>query len=1168
MFRVLQELLNAASSSCPEPFLFYTSPRGQTLFAPTDEAFEELFINLNRGLEELLSNPTLLCSLLQYHLTIPCGELNNALFRRSCGFLPTNELVDSQVLETLFNDQTLVSGLGLSGVGTASSLLFAQISQDVSLRKVRIDGYLKRGADVVAPNVVLCGGRMAVHVVSTVLVPAAAFYSSIELLIASSPELSTTAEAYFLTRALRESFLVAPLENQGVSGQQVIIIPPLLPRGSLPNPLLPDPGMCIPGVVIPSGSMQTIFAPTNLAWKNFFTRVGLSKEQVFGDPELLLSTLQYAEVLVNPETSPISADGVLAGSRYFTYNMYPLEIMTTGVQPELLFVLPLFGPSLGVLNFFDLITDITCIGNKRIVTIIGQRYAVLGQNQAVVLVPDIVACDGLIHVVDSVLITPALTTLRQLSLRPELSLFTQIVTSPGNEVLALELDTVAIDGTLEQAVSGIAIFAPTNAAVEGTLAYLGYTPEDILKPLIDPFIAFLIRKQIAQYHLILDLVPRGILVPQEDFRLCLLAKTNVFDTRLAYPLLAKPCNLFLGLSIIKQVGIRVQGVRSYTSRTPPGLPDPLRSIFVEGSLNAGKIIVPDLVSSNGVVQVIDTMLIPPTAELGLSVLDRISRTPWLKIYEEIILVLGLQPEFRGQGLPPGDVSVFAPVDIAWVYFFAKLALSREALFESFTALLYDVILFSTITERPNGALPLAAEEGQGLDFFFPPLEPQLLSNEESLPTTLSRYWQSPAELTFLRHDTIVKLGGALVTQVFISGGQSYEWFPNETGPSAVGEGKNFGPSWPGYLPNTCQIIPPETRSGQFALNGDLHVVDKVLLPNPGAFCRPGDFEFALGFAFSSLVLAQLNQLGQPINTIVPRALPYNFCAKLPCTYDVPGLFGRAGLRLSVEVVVQYKSVLPLCDPWCSPTSWWWCIPCTGIYAQTIMTIGGCAPYQNSHNCGGALSFWITDAGEIRFGFQTFIESFSLLPIFTGGGMRVVDTSVPAKGFRAKDGQTFKILASYDGLCNVTKVYVNDKLRGIANPFDIGQFVWQPFINVSNNLFESITLGHSLHSRRSVGTAAAFPNAATMAGGAGGIGASNLSAPPGNLYIRTGDLSLPAAGQFATYPADPVLVGRNPTQLFLPWKGNILSSSVWFDNGLRQGIVYPSTCQTPPFGVPL
>ena len=77
--------------------------------------------------------------------------------------------------------------------------------------------------------------------------------------------------------------------------------------------------------------------------------------------------------------------------------------------------------------------------------------------------------------------------------------------------------------------------------------------------------------------------------------------------------------------------------------------------------------------------------------------------------------------------------------------------------------------------------------------------------------------------------------------------------------------------------------------------------------------------------------------------------------------------------------------------------------------------------QNWHHCGGVLSIFVTDAGEVRWGFQTFIESFSLLPIFAGGGMRVVDLSVPAKGFKAVSGQVFKILATYDGLCNCTKI---------------------------------------------------------------------------------------------------------------------------------------------------
>jgi hypothetical protein len=474
-FRILQTFMDAAITTCTGPIFFYGATGGQTLLAPTDEAFEELFVILNRGLEELLSSPTFLCNLVAYHLTVPCGATNSALYRRSCGFLLTSDMIDGQPFETMFNDPALTSTLGLTGAGTASSLLFAQISQEVSLRKVRVDGYMKRGADLNVPNIVLCGGggsALAVHIVNAVLVPAAAFYSTVESLIASTPELSITAEAYFLTRASRISFPSGGIVSgqQDVSAQQnIIIIPPLIPRGFLPNPVLPDEGMCVPGEIIDAFNMQTVFAPTNLAWKNFFRRVGLSKEQVFSDLELLLSTLQYSEVFVDLATAPISADGERAGSRYFTYNMYPLEFLQTAINPELLFVTPLLGPTLGTLNFFDLIVDITGVGNKRIITLKGQRFAFLGGNNAVILVPDIVACDGLLHIVDSVLITPGLTTLRQLTLRPELSLFTQIVTSPGNEVLAVELDTV---GTTGQLVSEIAIFAPTNAAVEGTLAYL------------------------------------------------------------------------------------------------------------------------------------------------------------------------------------------------------------------------------------------------------------------------------------------------------------------------------------------------------------------------------------------------------------------------------------------------------------------------------------------------------------------------------------------------------------------------------------------------------------------------------------------------------------------------------------------------------------------------
>ena len=231
-----------------------------------------------------------------------------------------------------------------------------------------------------------------------------------------------------------------------------------------------------------------------------------------------------------------------------------------------------------------------------------------------------------------------------------------------------------------------------------------------------------------------------------------------------------------------------------------------------------------------------------------------------------------------------------------------------------------------------------------LDYVYAPLEPQYISNAEVFPTTLSRYWQSPANLQFLRHDSYAKLGGSLITQVFC-----FRWRHKSSGvlvrrcsnlPCRTGltirarrnETQDFqhGNMYPGNQPNVAQIIPPDTRTGQLALNGDLHVIDKVLLPNPRAFCRAGDFEFYMGSAFSSVIASQQDQSGQVINNIVPRAFAYDFCDKLPCTYEIPGLYGRAGFRLSVEATVQFKHVLPLCDPWCDPTQYWWCIPCTGI----------------------------------------------------------------------------------------------------------------------------------------------------------------------------------------------------------------------------------------------
>ena len=112
--------------------------------------------------------------------------------------------------------------------------------------------------------------------------------------------------------------------------------------------------------------MQTVFA-TN--WrKNSFRRVKSVQRASFQRSGAVALDASIPEVFSTPEMLPIGADGVLAGARYFTYNMYPLEILQSSVNPELLFVLPLLGPGLGALNSSTLLW-ISPAGNKRFVTL-------------------------------------------------------------------------------------------------------------------------------------------------------------------------------------------------------------------------------------------------------------------------------------------------------------------------------------------------------------------------------------------------------------------------------------------------------------------------------------------------------------------------------------------------------------------------------------------------------------------------------------------------------------------------------------------------------------------------------------------------------------------------------------------------------------------------------
>lgn len=682
------------------------------------------------------------------------------------------------------------------------------------------------------------------------------------------------------------------------------------------------------------------------------------------------------------------------------------------------------------------------------------------------------------------------------------------------------------------------MWVPTNGALLTALAYLGLSLDDILVPLIDPIAALAVRTQLVVYHTTPDALQRGLgrALRGEVLRTPLLAQGDVLQSLLLSPILQKPCNVFLLTAAPLALVVSVRGVQSHSAALaapPPGYPAPSRDILLNGRLNSARVIVPDIVSVNGVLQVLDTALLPPTQEVGMTVLARIERTPGLAVYEKVALALGLQLELGGRCLSAGDVSVWAPVDAAWAAFFVRLSLDLETLLSGAKLpLLYDIMLYSWITA----------------DAAPSPLEPQFIGGGEAYATALQKQWAVPAFVRFDRNDTapLPLSGGEVLTSLFISGGD---------GPPKLVPRDARG--------NSAQLLPPELLKGQLALNGDLHVTDRVIVPGGAGgppLCRLADFEFFGGRAFESAWPAGVQPIATPP---LPRARELPGCAALPCTYPVGDLYAR-GTRLSLEITATYQHLVALCDPWCSPEAYWWCIPCTGAYGQTLAILGGCAPYQPL--CGGALALWVTDAGELRWGALTYATTFGLAAPELGGGLRVVDVSVPGRGMVLKHGQTFKVLATFDNVCQCVKLYVNDKLRGIGDPAQFARFGWPRFANVTGNTHEKVTLGAAWHATGggTQGTTSPAVSALLSALQSGGVGSTPLSAA--QTAARLQDISIPTFGGAAVWPSDPLLQGAGggaPTQLYLPWKGTIQAAFLWLDNfGQRSGIIYPSACLYP------
>jgi len=233
-------------------------------------------------------------------------------------------------------------------------------------------------------------------------------------------------------------------------------------------------------------------------------------------------------------------------------------------------------------------------------------------NNAQVTVADITTDNGVVHVIDAVLIPPTTTVVDV------------IVNSPDHNTL----ETAVLAAGLETALSGdgpFTVFAPTDDA-------FGALPAELLNALLND--------------------PQGLLT---NVLLYHVLAAEVLSTDLMDGMTA---TTLLGADIT--VSINNDGV----------------------FINDAQVTVADIQTDNGVVHVIDAVLIPPPP----SVVEIIASSPVHNILETAVLAAGLETALSGEG----PFTVFAPTDFA----FAALPDGTiDALLADPQGILTDILLY-------------------------------------------------------------------------------------------------------------------------------------------------------------------------------------------------------------------------------------------------------------------------------------------------------------------------------------------------------------------------------------------------------------------------------------------------------------------------------------------
>jgi len=284
-----------------------------------------------------------------------------------------------------------------------------------------------------------------------------------------------------------------------------------------------------------------------------------------------------------------------------------------GITAEELLALPNLGEILQyhVVAAAAFSTDLS--DGQSIPTLLGEEVTVTVNqngvmiNNAMVTVADIAADNGVVHVIDAVLLPPpAETTVVDIIVESELHTI-------------LEAAVIAAD--LVTTLSGegpFTVFAPTDAAFEALMAALGVSVEDLLE----------------------------------------------------YPELT---NVLLGHVVAGQaLASDLSDGQQITTLLDA---DVVVSITADGVfINQAQVIVADVTAGNGVVHVIDAVLLPPTPPSN-TVVDIIVNSDDHTLLEAAVIEAGLVEALSGEG----PFTVFAPNDAAVVALTEALGITAEEL---------------------------------------------------------------------------------------------------------------------------------------------------------------------------------------------------------------------------------------------------------------------------------------------------------------------------------------------------------------------------------------------------------------------------------------------------------------------------------------------------------